>query len=682
MKHRILILLVLIASFAHGQNGPTYAKNGLVVGDPSGTSADPGGVKAGYIYWNSTLLKFRKYDGTSWSDLVTAVGPFGFSDIGDESFIPSSYIATNEKLFGHIEGIDNYLSALPVISDVTYHSSWDGDLNGPTKNAIYDKIESMVTGDETTLQIALDNDNIATGANASITLITDTEKFFHGRKSSTGGDDYAELGVDASAGTYLDLTNNGKLNRLLSASVNSLGVAFPKNTVGASKRYMGIGATDGSTTVYTNDEGIINISSLLSSGSVTSVAVSGSDGIEIDSGNPITTSGTIALGLNKVNTLSFLNVEDGADVTDATNVEAAGAVMTTGAQNVAGVKTFEDNLIGESNITAGYALQGQVSELTLDASPTVAPEQSFKGYRQSWRMGIDVANNGGGGDFVMLASDTFGGGVRDLIYVSRNKEGDNSITDDSGVPTLGFFMTPPYEGVQTMAATVEDKPNRTTFGIRRAAATTDNFMLGFFGSEDEVADYGVKNTFEHSPFLKVRGELSVLSSDIDNTPYLRLNANPSDASNDFVMKNYYSGGTGYEFRMASANGSNVFYKYNPFYDTSTFDHNVISTDFIDSNGTTSTTGTSLVCDNNITGTIYNYTTPSTSDTFTVTGLKAGAYIENYVDTTGDVAFPTATCSGSETQRSGAVFKADEVFKMVIYSPNGIDIDYWFIPYSL
>lgn len=62
-------------------------------------------------------------------------------------------------------------------------------------------------------------------------------------------------------------------------------------------------------------------------GTVTSVAISGSDGIEIDSGSPITESGTIALGVNKVNLLAHINVEDGADVTDASNVSSAGAVM-------------------------------------------------------------------------------------------------------------------------------------------------------------------------------------------------------------------------------------------------------------------------------------------------------------------------------------------------------------------
>jgi hypothetical protein len=49
------------------------------------------------------------------------------------------------------------------------------------------------------------------------------------------------------------------------------------------------------------------------SGTVTSVAVTGSDGIEVDSGSPITTSGTIALGVNAGTLRSHINVADGAN---------------------------------------------------------------------------------------------------------------------------------------------------------------------------------------------------------------------------------------------------------------------------------------------------------------------------------------------------------------------------------
>jgi hypothetical protein len=60
-------------------------------------------------------------------------------------------------------------------------------------------------------------------------------------------------------------------------------------------------------------------------GTVTSIAVSGSDGIEVDSGSPITSSGTIALGVNAATLRSTLNVEDGATA-DQTAQEIATAI--------------------------------------------------------------------------------------------------------------------------------------------------------------------------------------------------------------------------------------------------------------------------------------------------------------------------------------------------------------------
>ena len=45
---------------------------------------------------------------------------------------------------------------------------------------------------------------------------------------------------------------------------------------------------------------------------LSSVGITGTDGIEVDSGSPVTTSGNITLGVNKSTMLTFLNVEDGA----------------------------------------------------------------------------------------------------------------------------------------------------------------------------------------------------------------------------------------------------------------------------------------------------------------------------------------------------------------------------------
>ena len=116
------------------------------------------------------------------------------------------------------------------------------------------------------------------------------------------------------------------------------------------------------------------------SGTVTSVAVTGSDGIEVDSGSPVTTSGTIALGVNKTNMLSHLNVEDGADVTDTTNVTAAGALMDSEVTNLAQVKAFDsadyataaqgttaDNALPKAGGTMTGEIEG--TTITLNAIP-------------------------------------------------------------------------------------------------------------------------------------------------------------------------------------------------------------------------------------------------------------------------------------------------------------------------
>jgi hypothetical protein len=61
------------------------------------------------------------------------------------------------------------------------------------------------------------------------------------------------------------------------------------------------------------------------SGTVTSVAISGSDGIQVDSGSPITSNGTIALGIDASTLLTHIGVESGATA-DQTAQEIATAI--------------------------------------------------------------------------------------------------------------------------------------------------------------------------------------------------------------------------------------------------------------------------------------------------------------------------------------------------------------------
>ncbi len=82
------------------------------------------------------------------------------------------------------------------------------------------------------------------------------------------------------------------------------------------------------------------------SGTVTSVAVSGSDGIEVDSGSPVTSSGTIALGLNKSTTQSFLDISG----TNTGDQDISALVTGPGA-------SVTDNAVARMNGTGGLTIQ-------------------------------------------------------------------------------------------------------------------------------------------------------------------------------------------------------------------------------------------------------------------------------------------------------------------------------------
>ena len=156
-------------------------------------------------------------------------------------------------------------------------------------------------------------------------------------------------------------------------------------------------------------------------GTVTSVAVSGSDGIEVDSGSPVTTTGTIALGLNKASTLSFLNVENGADITSSTNVDAAGAVMNS------------------DSTTAAMAFVIDEDDMTSDSATKVPTQQSVKAY-------VD-ANAGGGADSFLTVKTS------DQTTTSTSLADCMSLTLSAG-KTYAFFVDGAYQTSATGEAIV------------------------------------------------------------------------------------------------------------------------------------------------------------------------------------------------------------------------------------
>ncbi len=89
------------------------------------------------------------------------------------------------------------------------------------------------------------------------------------------------------------------------------------------------------------------------SGTVTSVAVSGSDGIEIDSGSPITTSGTIALGVNASTLKTHLALD---------SVENTALSTFAGSANITTIGTISTGTVPAANVS------GLGTAATTDAS--------------------------------------------------------------------------------------------------------------------------------------------------------------------------------------------------------------------------------------------------------------------------------------------------------------------------
>ena len=98
--------------------------------------------------------------------------------------------------------------------------------------------------------------------------------------------------------------------------------------------------------------------SLSSDGSTVAIGANGNDGAGSDAGHVrVYAIGTGSGMITSAERSKLQGIEALADVTDATNVAAAGAVMNTGAETIAGVKTFTSNVIANGTITVG-TLQG------------------------------------------------------------------------------------------------------------------------------------------------------------------------------------------------------------------------------------------------------------------------------------------------------------------------------------
>lgn len=132
--------------------------------------------------------------------------------------------------------------------------------------------------------------------------------------------------------------------------------------------------TNGSLNLATGDQiydFVIGLGYSTTTGTVTSVAISGTDGIDVDSGSPITTSGTITLGLSNVPNTSLAN----SSITIGDSTIALGGTDTTltGLTDIdltAASHTIFDN-VGANNLTIGAGTTTVIIPGDLQVTGTV-----------------------------------------------------------------------------------------------------------------------------------------------------------------------------------------------------------------------------------------------------------------------------------------------------------------------
>lgn len=127
-------------------------------------------------------------------------------------------------------------------------------------------------------------------------------------------------GGGASGSVTLDLDYAGTDNYILAAGAGS----------GDISTAMHIAVSDTNNDVKYYDVAALPFTDKL--GTVTSVEIAGTDGIDVDSGSPITTAGTITLGLSNVPNSSLAN--SSITVTAGTGLDAGGAVSLGGSVQV------------------------------------------------------------------------------------------------------------------------------------------------------------------------------------------------------------------------------------------------------------------------------------------------------------------------------------------------------------
>ena len=159
------------------------------------------------------------------------------------------------------------------------------------------------------------------------------------------------------------------LQSYLTAETNDLSTAVT-GTLGTGNGGTGLTAIGTANQVLAVNaaETALEFQTLTTGGTVTSVGVSGSDGIEVDSGSPITSSGTISLGINATSLSTHLGLGTAATTASTDYATAAqGATADSALQNIEHANSISDSVTVASGNNRLY-----IGDTTFSGTLTVA----------------------------------------------------------------------------------------------------------------------------------------------------------------------------------------------------------------------------------------------------------------------------------------------------------------------
>jgi hypothetical protein len=288
----------------------------------------------------------------------------------------------------------------------------------------------------------------------------------------------------------------GDITAVTSATTNQLTVANENGPAPAFSIVTGA-VVDGGTALATGDQiydFVIEQNYSTTTGTVTSVAISGTDGIDVDSGSPITSSGTITLGLSNIANTSLAN----SSITIGDSTISLGGTDTTltGLTDIdltAGAKTIFDG-VGAANLTIGAATTTVVIPGDLQVTGTVTTNN------------VETVSTSNGVVFEGNAADD-----HELTLLAGTLTADRTITLPDATGTVA--LTSDLPTVNDATLTVQGNNGLTgtgTFTANDADATTITLSHADTSSQASVNNSG--RTYIQDITLDTYGHITGITS--------------------------------------------------------------------------------------------------------------------------------------------------------------------------